>query len=160
MELTTEDRNKLLKAVDQIFEVLGIIVREDLQYAIDTSYKNAQVDLIPMFSESLVYAKEDVEYTKRQIQNANSDPNSDLVRKLYQHNLTGKPLDWKTQIVKVEHDNYLNRRNDKRPSFLKKLIGKCLGGFDILLESLADCIPGLGAVTEFKKGLEYVTKSE
>ena len=156
MELSKEDRNKLLNALDQISEVLGVVVKEDLQKAINSSYKNNNINLIPMFKDSFPYAGEEIFRARREI----SDASSDLVMKLDEHNLVGKPLELKVEIIRIEHDNYLKERKHRQPSYLKRIIGKCLGGFDILLESLADCKPGLGAVTEFKKALEHVTKKE
>jgi hypothetical protein len=156
MELSIDDRDKLLKALDHILEVLQIVVSEDLQEAVSSSYKKDDVDFIPLFKDSFSYTRDEIILARRQILNATSD----LVKKLREHDLVDKSLEWKTQIIRIEHDNYLKERKHKKLPFLKRIIGKCLGGFDILLESLADCIPGLGAVTEFKKGIEHIIRTE
>jgi hypothetical protein len=84
----------------------------------------------------------------------------DLMRKLEDHGLLGESLHLKMQIVDVEKGPLLGAiRPEQKKSFWSNLKDRFLGFFkaaDIPLESLSDCIPGLGLALEFKKAVEHV----
>jgi hypothetical protein len=94
------------------------------------------------------------------------EPDEELLRKLDDHGLRGQSLTLKIEIVNVRHKLLIDEikktktGSTKTPiwSGLKNFFSDYLKAADIPLESLADCIPGLGLALEFKKAVEHVSK--
>jgi hypothetical protein len=149
MELSSEDKDNLLRALEHILNILHRTVNDDLEEIMDEKYK--EMELVPIFRDSFLNSRDELVSARRAILNATEE----LVKKLKEHDLIGKSSVWKTKVIEKDYNEYTSARK-KKTTIWRPLLLKFLGGSEVLLESLADCIPGVGVGFELVKGLRHV----
>ena len=76
----------------------------------------------------------------------------ELIKKLKEHDLVEKSLEWKEAIIRKDYEDHKSAKNK---SFLGGL-GKFFRSSEIVLESLSGSIPGVGVAVELMKGIRHV----
>jgi hypothetical protein len=134
-------------------------VNEYAEDAIGVEFKNA--NLIPIFRNSFPAARRALMISINRL----NEPDEDLLSKLDDHGLRGQSLVLKIGVVNIHKKPLLDEINkgEKTSESKKTRWSRLKSGFqrffksaDIPLESLADCIPGLGLAVEFKKTVEHM----
>ena len=151
---SNEDLATLTSFLDELKLILQAFINHYIEEAIPSNSKF--VGSIPIFRNSFPAARRALEISINRL----NEPDQELMRKLEDHGLRGQSLLLKMEIVNVEKKPLLDAfRPERKKSLWSNLKDRFLGFFkaaDIPLESLSDCIPGLGLALEFKKAVEHV----
>ena len=91
---------------------------------------------------------------KADLKRVDNDPF--LKERLREHGLTGKELQRKLRIFYKARTIFLEKYNNAKVNIARELAKRFLDAMDVILDSLANVIPPLGAVKEFKNSIEVV----
>jgi hypothetical protein len=150
---TNEDLGILTSFLDDLKTILESFMNDYIEDAINGEFKDAK--LIPIFASSFPAARRALVVSINRL----NEPDEGLLRNLDDHGLRGQSLILKMEIVNVHKKPLLGQIKTGKKSTLSYFKNRILRFFkaaDIPLESLADCVPGLGLAVEFKKAVEHV----
>lgn len=160
---TADDLGILTSFLEDLKWVLERFVNDYIENCIGKEFKDA--NLIPIFRNSFPAARRALIISINRL----NEPDEQLLRKLDDHGLRGESLILKIEIVNVHKRDLLKdidhargvrgTTSESEKSFWSRLrygFKRFFKVANIPLESLADCIPGLGLAVEFKKSVEHV----